>query len=58
MSYWRANAMGIRNLLEHEIPLAIELKVSCWPEELAGKAENTLKLKARLERRLTRANTP
>jgi GNAT superfamily N-acetyltransferase len=36
--------MEMRNLLEHEIPLAMELKISCWPEELAGKAEHTLKL--------------
>lgn len=34
----------IRNLTNDDMPLAMKLKVSCWTEELAGKAENTLTL--------------
>lgn len=32
----------IRNLTTDDMKEAIQLKVSCWTEELAGKAENTL----------------
>lgn len=35
--------MIIRQLTNADMPLAMELKISCWTEELAGKAENTLK---------------
>lgn len=34
--------MEICNLTNDDMPLAIELKISCWTEELAGKAKNTL----------------
>ncbi len=36
--------MIIRQLTNEEIPRAMELKISCWTEELAGQAENTLQL--------------
>lgn len=36
--------MEIRSLVYSDIPLAMELKITCWTEELSGKAENTLKL--------------
>ena len=32
----------IRNLTEMDMEEAIKLKIMCWTEELAGKAENTL----------------
>lgn len=39
--------MQIHQFAISDMPAAIELKVSCWPEELAGKTESTLS--ARLE---------
>lgn len=39
----------IRQLTEANMQQAIELKVLCWTEELAGKAENTLSVSQELE---------
>lgn len=36
--------MIIRQLKNNDVPQAMELKILCWTEELAGKAENTLEL--------------
>ena len=41
--------MIIRQLKKEEIQKAMELKILCWTEELAGKAENTLQLKEQTE---------
>ena len=42
-------AIEIRKLTNDDMPLAMELKISCWTEELAGKAENTLKQEEELK---------
>lgn len=39
----------IRQLTEADMQQAIELKVLCWTEELAGKAENTLSISQELD---------
>lgn len=39
----------IRRLTEEDMQQAIELKVLCWTEELAGKAENTLSVSQELD---------
>ena len=39
----------IRILTEEDMKQAIELKIMCWTEELAGKAENTLSVSTELE---------
>jgi len=39
----------IRELTEADMQQAIELKISCWTEELAGKAENTLSISKELD---------
>jgi len=39
----------IRQLTESDMKQAIELKVLCWTEELAGKAENTLSVSEELD---------
>lgn len=39
----------IRNLTIYDMKEAIQLKVDCWTEELAGKAENTLSYIKELE---------
>lgn len=39
----------IRELTEADMQQAIELKVLCWTEELAGKAENTLSVSQELD---------
>ena len=39
----------IRELSKADMQQAIELKVLCWTEELAGKAENTLSISRELE---------
>ncbi|MBI9011492.1 MAG: GNAT family N-acetyltransferase [Clostridiales bacterium] len=39
----------IRELMEADMQQAIELKVLCWTEELAGKAENTLSVSKELD---------
>ena len=39
----------IRELTKDELRQAIELKILCWPEELAGKAEKTLELSEELK---------
>ena len=39
----------IRELTEADMQEAIELKILCWTEELAGKAENTLSLSKELD---------
>lgn len=39
----------IRNLTTDDMKEAIQLKVNCWTEELAGKAENTLNYSKELE---------
>lgn len=39
----------IRQLRESEWQKAMELKIECWTEELAGKAENRLELEKQLE---------
>jgi GNAT superfamily N-acetyltransferase len=41
--------ISIRPLLESELRKMIELKISCWTEELAGKAKNTMSLASELE---------
>lgn len=50
--------MEIRKLTNEDMPLAMELKISCWTEELAGKAENTLKLENELKFWKDWMNTP
>lgn len=47
----------IRQLVESDMQQAIELKVLCWTEELAGKAENTLAASKELEFWLEWMNT-
>ena len=39
----------IRELTNDDLRQAIELKILCWPEELAGKAEKTLELSEELK---------
>ena len=39
----------IRQLTEADMKQAIELKILCWTEELAGKAENTLSVSQELD---------
>ncbi len=39
----------IRELTETDMHQAMELKILCWTEELAGKAENTLSVSQELE---------
>lgn len=39
----------IRELREEDMQQAMELKILCWTEELAGKAENTLSVSKELE---------
>lgn len=39
----------IRELTEHDMQEAMELKVMCWTEELAGKAKNTLSVNKELD---------
>ena len=39
----------IRQLWEKELEQAMELKISCWTEELAGKAPNTLTVSEQLD---------
>lgn len=39
----------IRRLTEEDMRQAVELKVLCWTEELAGKAENTLSVSKELD---------
>ncbi|WP_432662970.1 GNAT family N-acetyltransferase [Wukongibacter baidiensis] len=39
----------IRELTEADMQQAIELKILCWTEELAGKAENTLTVSEELD---------
>lgn len=39
----------IRQLTEADMQQAIELKILCWTEELAGKAENTLSVSQELD---------
>lgn len=41
--------ISIRQLTEGDMQQAIELKVLCWTEELAGNAENTLSVSEELE---------
>jgi len=41
--------INIRQLTEADMQQAIELKVLCWTEELAGKAENTLSVSEELD---------
>jgi len=36
--------MIIRQLKNEDVPQAMELKILCWTEELAGRADNTLEL--------------
>lgn len=48
----------IRNLTNDDMLLAMELKVSCWTEELAGKAENTLNLEKEYKLWTDWMNTP
>lgn len=47
----------IRQLTEVDMKQAIELKILCWTEELAGKAENTLSIPNELEEWLDWMNT-
>ncbi|WP_026477704.1 GNAT family N-acetyltransferase [Alkaliphilus transvaalensis] len=41
--------INIRELTEEDMQQAMELKVMCWTEELAGKAENTLSVSQELD---------
>jgi len=50
--------MEVRNLTNDDMHLAIELKISCWTEELAGKAENTLKIEREFKFWTDWMNTP
>jgi GNAT superfamily N-acetyltransferase len=47
----------IRQLTEVDMKQAIELKILCWTEELAGKAENTLAISNELEEWVEWMNT-
>jgi GNAT superfamily N-acetyltransferase len=47
----------IRELTEFDMKRAIELRISCWTEELAGKAENTLSVSQELNLWLDWMNT-
>lgn len=44
-----ADMIKIRELKEEDMQQAIELKILCWTEELAGKAENNLSLSNELD---------
>lgn len=50
--------MVIRQLRNEDIPQAMKLKISCWTEELAGQAENTLDLQEEIDFWTTWVNTP
>jgi chloramphenicol 3-O-phosphotransferase/GNAT superfamily N-acetyltransferase len=50
--------MVIRQLTNEDIPQAMELKILCWTEELAGKAENELKLNEEIAFWIDWLNTP
>lgn len=50
--------MIIRQLNNDDIPRAMELKILCWTEELAGYAENTLQLNEQVEFWTEWFNTP
>ncbi len=50
--------MVIRNLRENDITEAMELKISCWTEELASKAENDLVLQDEVDFWIDWMNTP
>lgn len=41
--------MILRQLKNEEVPQAMELKISCWTEELAGRADNTLELQEEID---------
>lgn len=47
----------IRQLTEGDMEQAIELRILCWTEELAGKAENTLSVSKELDLWLEWMNT-
>ena len=47
----------IRELTEFDMKQAIELRISCWTEELAGKVENTLSVSQELNLWLDWMNT-
>ncbi|MPN12124.1 hypothetical protein SDC9_159436 [bioreactor metagenome] len=47
----------IRELTEMHMKEAIELRILCWTEELAGKAENTLSVEEELEMWIDWMNT-
>ena len=47
----------IRELTEADMQQAIELKVLCWTEELAGKAENTLSISKEIDSWVSWMNT-
>lgn len=48
----------IRELTEEDMQQAIELRILCWTEELAGKAENTLSISQELDFWIEWMNTP
>ena len=50
--------MIIRQLTNADIPKAMELKIMCWTEELAGQAENDLVLEEEVEFWTDWLNTP
>lgn len=50
--------MVIRQLINEDIPKAMELKILCWTEELAGQAENDLDLKQEVAFWTDWLNTP
>lgn len=50
--------MILRQLKNEDIPQAMALKISCWTEELAGQAENTLELQEEINFWTTWLNTP
>lgn len=41
--------MILRQLKNEEVPQAMELKITCWTEELAGRADNTLELQEEID---------
>ena len=50
--------MTIRQLTNEDVPKAMELKILCWTEELAGQAENDLVLDEEVEFWTDWLNTP
>jgi GNAT superfamily N-acetyltransferase len=50
--------MIIRQLTNDDIPKAMELKILCWTEELAGQAENSMQLKEEIDFWTDWLNTP